>query len=215
MASWDEVSGQSGKDVRLEMCWESCQSVWGGYVTPLSQAQSNITKETLNLNITPVRQKEVQECGLDMRIGWSHDLRWKLQHRVECNNRLRGWHRALERIVVDNPPHTCAGTKGGKPTINGLGVVHSDRWQFWYKGSCGTQWSNEGPLWVMTRDGSWRVCYPAYESNTGWMCIIWVLTKHLVGWSLSGHMHKGWRVLNGISWIVILISVYPLTHPTS
>ena len=44
---------------------------------------------------------------------------------------------------MDTPLHMCAGTEGGKPTINRLGVVHLDRLEFWY----------EGTLWATVRDG--------------------------------------------------------------
>jgi len=47
-----------------------------------------------------------------------------------------------------------AGTEGGKPTINGLGIMCPNRHWFWYEGSNGAQGSYEGPLWVTARDGS-------------------------------------------------------------
>jgi len=58
-------------------------------------------------------------------------------------------------MLVDNPPHICAGTVGGNPTIRGLGDVWPNRHQSRYKGSHGAPGSGVGPLWATTRDSSW------------------------------------------------------------
>src|SRR5882724_13068299 len=54
--------------------------------------------------------------------------------------------RGMCGMLVDDPPHICAGTVGGNPTIRGPSVVWPNRCQSQYEGSHGAPGSGVGPL---------------------------------------------------------------------
>jgi len=54
-----------------------------------------------------------------------------------------------------------------------------NRCWLWYEGPHRAQGSGADLEWAMVRDGSQQVLCVTSELNAGWICIIWVLTKHL------------------------------------
>src|SRR5882724_4273400 len=86
-----------------------------------SQAQVNITGWNLKLInriwLDPIRWKRLSQLSWSCDFGWKVWM-WGTQQGLDRTAADSPW--GVCGMLVGNPPHICAGTAGGKPTINGL-----------------------------------------------------------------------------------------------
>jgi len=118
---------------------------------PPSQTWSNITKEALNLIITPTGGIPVSGSDKSDVNRMADIIPVISVGHVTLDGRCRcgGLNGELDRTAADgpwgvcgmlvgDPPHICTGTVGGKPTPNWLGVMCLNKCWSWYELSCGS-----------------------------------------------------------------------------
>ena len=139
----------------MKLCWVRLNIP----TAPLSRTWLNITKEALNLIITPTGGIPVSGSDKSDVNRMADIIPVISVGHVTLDGRCRcgGLNGELDRtaadgpwgvcgMLVDDPPHIYTGTVGGNPTIRGLSVVWPNRCQSQYEGSHGAPGSGVGPL---------------------------------------------------------------------